>query len=487
MLAKENIMKEGRELPNEEGDAVREYKATHEENFWSSWLREDERGKEERTAKVKNEGERDEKRKREEEKEENETVTGKRRCEGFVSVEAFEIFSQGRDLESCGDVSWEHLLEESEDLSDREPVSCELVRVVPDVIDVPSSVVTELCDVSPCCSDWEFVEPQSFSFTKKRAHYGTDTQEEMKYEGPPVIAPPLSRRRMTPPTPVQHSYTSFVSHQGRYEEEGRGWNARERTIIVRTKQFLERSRRVKVQVEALEALLGPEDVVVDLKRILTEARDEQGRNIFEAFSSNDTSFLVADWSRWDKYKRAPWRQDPSASASDGWWQASLGQLQEQLIVGWSQIEKRVIDAVEDYLENCAPVKVEIELVESLLRPEDLEVSLRYVLKHATYKGQQLLPALRHITKAQSLYGKQKTMVGKSGKRRCEAGEWEKRVVRPWVSRSQGKSSAVPQQHFTDSSASAALVVGQRRRRSLGSDGRKAKEKDCLRRTWPRAC
>ena len=31
------------------------------------------------------------------------------------------------------------------------------MRVVPDVTDVlvsPSSVVTEFCDVSPCCSDW---------------------------------------------------------------------------------------------------------------------------------------------------------------------------------------------------------------------------------------------------------------------------------------------------------------------------------------------
>ena len=81
-------------------------------------------------------------------------------------------------------------------------------------------------------------------------------------------------------------------------------------------------------------------------------------------------------SRWDKYKRAPWRQDSSATASEGWWQASLGQLQEQLIVGWSQIEKSVIDAVRDYLEKCAQV----------------------------------------IRKAESLCGKQKTMVGKSGKR-----------------------------------------------------------------------
>ena len=57
---------------------------------------------------------------------------------------------------------------------------------------------------------------------------------------------------------------------------------------------------------------------MDFRRILKEARDERGCKIFETFSSNDTSFLVAEWSRWDKCKRAPWRQDSSASASDGW-------------------------------------------------------------------------------------------------------------------------------------------------------------------------
>ena len=106
-------MKERGELPNEEGDVVREFKAMHEEDFWSSWLREDEK---EREAEAEGKGEEEgEKRKREEEIEENETVTVERRCVGFVSLEAFEIFSQGRDLESCGDLSWEDLLEEFED------------------------------------------------------------------------------------------------------------------------------------------------------------------------------------------------------------------------------------------------------------------------------------------------------------------------------------------------------------------------------------
>ena len=94
-LGKEKIMKERGELPHEEGDAVRECRAMHEENFWSSWLREDERGKEERMAKAeKNEEERSEKRKREEEKEESKTGSVERRCEGFVSVEALKLFGQ---------------------------------------------------------------------------------------------------------------------------------------------------------------------------------------------------------------------------------------------------------------------------------------------------------------------------------------------------------------------------------------------------------
>ena len=70
----------------------------------------------------------------------------KRRRDSLSSVEAFEIFSQGRELESCGNLSWRDLLEKHEDLSDCEPDSCARVRVVPGVTGVPvspSSVVTD--------------------------------------------------------------------------------------------------------------------------------------------------------------------------------------------------------------------------------------------------------------------------------------------------------------------------------------------------------
>ena len=38
------------------------------------------------------------------------------------------------------------------------------------------------------------------------------------------------------------------------------------------------------------------------------------------------------------------------------------------------------------LEKCAQVTVDMEAVESLLRPENVEVSLRYMLKHSTRNG-----------------------------------------------------------------------------------------------------
>ena len=56
-----------------------------------------------------------------------------------------------KGLESCGDLSWNGLLGELDDLFDGVLVSCELVRVVPDVTDLPvspSSVVTVMCEVT---------------------------------------------------------------------------------------------------------------------------------------------------------------------------------------------------------------------------------------------------------------------------------------------------------------------------------------------------
>ena len=151
------------------------------------------------------------------------------------------------------------------------------MSVVTDVPVSPSSVVTESCDGFSFYSDGELVERQSFSFSKKRAHSWTVTQEEMRFEGSQVKAPPISRRRMMPPTPLQNSYSSFEEEQVHFEVEDQIWSACDRTVIARTKQHLEESKSLKAEVEELESLLGPDDSDVDFRRILEEASTGQKR------------------------------------------------------------------------------------------------------------------------------------------------------------------------------------------------------------------
>ena len=75
---------------------------------------------------------------------------------------------------------------------------------------------------------------------------------------------------MMPLTPLQNSNGAFEEEQGLHGVEDQVWSAKETTIIARTKQYLERSYRVKMEVEEL-----PYDVDVDFRRFLKEARDER--------------------------------------------------------------------------------------------------------------------------------------------------------------------------------------------------------------------
>ena len=71
-----------------------------------------------------------------------------RRCVDCVSAKAFDIFSQGADLESCGFLG-DEILEQPDDLCDCEPETRTDVSAVPvltDVVVSPSSVVTESWD-----------------------------------------------------------------------------------------------------------------------------------------------------------------------------------------------------------------------------------------------------------------------------------------------------------------------------------------------------
>ena len=192
-----------------------------------------------------------------------------------------------------------------------------------------------------------------------------------------------------PPTPLQNSYSSFEEQQGHYEVEDQMWSAKDRTIIAETKQYLEERESLKVEIEELESLLGPDDAEADLRGILGEARDEKGCVIFETFSTEGPrEFLVVSRSRWNEHQRrlnAPRRQNSSASSSERQWQEGL----EEQRFGWSSLERRVMGAVENYLENCVHTKVDTEALDRLMEPENEEVSPRYILKYSTRGGSNI--------------------------------------------------------------------------------------------------
>ena len=76
------------------------------------------------------------------------------------------------------------------------------------------------------------------------------------------------------------------------------WSAKDRATIAKTKQYLEESKSLEVEIEELESLLGPHDTEVDFRRILEEPKDEKGCVIFETFSTDGPSeFLVVSRSR----------------------------------------------------------------------------------------------------------------------------------------------------------------------------------------------
>ena len=50
------------------------------------------------------------------------------------------------------------------------------------------------------------------------------------------------------------------------------WRARDRAAFARTKRCLEVGQNTKVEIQELESLLGPDDMDVDFRRFMEEAR-----------------------------------------------------------------------------------------------------------------------------------------------------------------------------------------------------------------------
>ena len=140
-VARDKMLQDRGALPKEEGDIVREYKAMHEENFISSWLREDVEGMEERRKDIEKKvgGEESRSSKREVEREDEKTVVLKRGCVNPFSSDVFEEFGAMDDVGSFGD-SWDDFHCDSCGFSECVPAVSSGVPVVTDVSVSPSSV-----------------------------------------------------------------------------------------------------------------------------------------------------------------------------------------------------------------------------------------------------------------------------------------------------------------------------------------------------------
>ena len=169
---------------------------------------------------------------------------------------------------------------------------------------------------------------------------------------------------------------------------------------------------MKVEVEELESLLGPDDVDVDSRRILEEARDEKGCAIFETFSTHGPSeLLVANCWRWDKHQRrlnAPWRQKCEGCGKRAWNSRALDGAR------W---KKRV-------MENCANMNVDIEVLERLLVRENREVSLRYMLKYSRRGGSNIFQLFDTSEKRAHFVANRKRSLESQGMKATKQESWQ---------------------------------------------------------------
>ena len=144
-----------------------------------------------------------------------------------------------------------------------------------------------------------------FFLSRKRQAFCVEGREDLNCERTPVKAPPASRRKVMPHPPQQGRQPSNEAMQlhmevddqencscGMEYEGERRWTARDRVVITRMEQYLDESDSLKVEVDELELLLGPEDSEVDLRHILSM----RGRKrVARSMKSSAQRVRVSSW------------------------------------------------------------------------------------------------------------------------------------------------------------------------------------------------
>ena len=81
-------------------------------------------------------------------------------------------------------------------------------------------------------------------------------------------------------------------------------------------------------------------------------------------------------------------------------------------------------AVEGYLERCALIEVDVEALERLMEPEEVEVCLRYILEYSTRRGSNISSSLTQKEKKDPFVASRRRWLEHQGERVALQESWQ---------------------------------------------------------------
>ena len=143
---------------------------------------------------------------------------------------------------------------------------------------------------------------------------------------------------------------------------------------------------MKLEIEELELLLGPEDSEVNLRHILRNASRRRGR-MFEIFNSKEKSeHPVASKMRWDERQRRMAAQEERA-------RSDVQEVDDEVDQNWCEwMAKRMLK----YLEDSEVLKLSTrELKEQVLSPDESSIrKVRIARQARSEKSKKLFHIFR---------------------------------------------------------------------------------------------
>ena len=157
-----------------------------------------------------------------------------------------------------------------------------------------------------------------------------------------------------------------------------------------------------------------------------------------------------------------------SSTDESQWQADL-EAQRSI---WSARERRVIAAMEMFLDESDVLKVETKALELLLDPEDREVNLRYILTNASRRRQQdcrdfsTKEKIDHFVASRNCWLRSTKEKGIAQQER-----WLSDLQDVNYGRNDGKGSSVPPKKDEDAAGAAEFFVNKGGRKPVEFCGR----------------